>query len=113
MPRQPNGGEQATPHAAQKTPWSAQSRSADRRTHPSDVDLPRRAVAARVVRDAEVEDVVRQLVWKPDAQGRRRMQPAGGRWDLVDLTATYVGDELGSTTLIGVSYVTEDGTVIQ
>ena len=38
---------------------------------------PRRAVAARVVSDAEVEDVVRQLVWKPDAQGRRKMQPAG------------------------------------
>ncbi|GLB64909.1 hypothetical protein NCCP2495_27890 [Dietzia sp. NCCP-2495] len=33
--------------------------------------------------------------------------------DLVDLTATYVGDDLGTTTLIGVSYVTEDGTVIQ
>ncbi|MGN7158158.1 hypothetical protein ACTHRK_18945 [Dietzia cercidiphylli] len=39
--------------------------------------------------------------------------PAGNEWALVDLTATYVGDELGSTTLIGVSYVTEDGTVIQ
>ena len=39
--------------------------------------------------------------------------PAGSEWALVDLTATYVGDELGSTTLIGVSYVTEDGTVIQ
>ncbi|MCT1462567.1 hypothetical protein [Corynebacterium sp. p3-SID1140] len=38
---------------------------------------PRRAIAARVVSDAEVEDVVRQLVWKPDAQGRRKMQPAG------------------------------------
>ena len=43
-------------------PWPAHSRSADRRSHPSDVDLPRRAVAARVVSDAEVEDVVRQLV---------------------------------------------------
>lgn len=38
--------------------------------------------------------------------------PAGSEWALVDLTATYVGDELGSTTLIGVSYVTGDGTVI-
>lgn len=37
----------------------------------------RRAVAARVVSDAEVEVVVGQLVWKPDAQGRQRMQPAG------------------------------------
>ncbi|WP_404850511.1 hypothetical protein [Dietzia kunjamensis] len=39
--------------------------------------------------------------------------PAGSEWALVDLTATYVGDELGSTTLIGVSYVTGEGTVIQ
>lgn len=39
--------------------------------------------------------------------------PAGSEWAQVDLTATYVGDELGSATLIGVSYVTEDGTVIQ
>ncbi|MEH6623099.1 MAG: hypothetical protein V7738_09980 [Dietzia maris] len=38
--------------------------------------------------------------------------PAGSQWALVDLTATYVGDELGTTTFIGVSYVTEDGTVI-
>lgn len=38
--------------------------------------------------------------------------PAGSEWALVDLTATYVGDELGSTTLTGVSYVTEDCTVI-
>ncbi|OAV78827.1 hypothetical protein AYO52_10735 [Dietzia sp. 111N12-1] len=39
--------------------------------------------------------------------------PAGSEWALVDLTATYVGDKLGSTTLIGVSSVTKDGTVIQ
>lgn len=38
--------------------------------------------------------------------------PTGSQWALVDLTATYVGDELGTTTFIGVSYVTEDGTVI-
>lgn len=38
---------------------------------------PRRAVAARTVSDAEVEDVIRKLVWQPDEQGRRKMQPAG------------------------------------
>ena len=38
---------------------------------------PRRAVAARTVSDAEVEDVVRKLVWQRDDRGRRKMQPAG------------------------------------
>lgn len=35
-----------------------------------------RAVAARTVSDAEVEDLVCELVWQPDDQGRREMQPA-------------------------------------
>lgn len=38
---------------------------------------PRRVVAARTVRDAEVEDMIRTLVWQPDSRGRRKMQPAG------------------------------------
>ncbi|WP_375545882.1 hypothetical protein [Dietzia cinnamea] len=38
---------------------------------------PQRVVAARTVSDAEVEDTVRKLVWQPDGQGRRKMQPAG------------------------------------
>ncbi len=38
---------------------------------------PRRAVATRVVSDAKMEGLVRQLVWKPDAWWRQRMQPAG------------------------------------
>lgn len=38
---------------------------------------PRRAVAARTVSNAEVEDFVRQMVRQPDDQRRRKMQPAG------------------------------------
>lgn len=34
-------------------------------------------IAARTVSDAEVEDMIRTLVWQPDSRGRRKMKPAG------------------------------------